>query len=169
MHACDSSDRRPGAWAVKALLSVAAALAPWPYGALAQPAADPIFGTWTLDIQKSRFLGPPPKSNTLTIEPTTTGYRLTQQTELPDGRRIKHVSTCNFHGQSCSVEGGDSFSTLRVSAYVIRGKMLHASKIVEYQTSRISPDRHTMTVTTEIPANAGSKQSSRTVMVFHRK
>jgi len=138
-----------------------------PAFAQVQTSNDAIFGTWKLDVANSKLAGSPIKGDTLTIEPTANGFRLTQQSEFATGKLPAHVTVCNFDGRPCPTEADNSISTRRVNGYEIRTEMLHAGKQVGHQTTRVSKDRRTMTVDSWEQGAAG--KPIHRVLVFQRQ
>src|SRR5438128_2100057 len=84
-----------------ALLTIAVAGAT----TLAQP-ADPLAGTWTLNVAKSHYSpGPTPKAQTTTFEPIPNGMKAVSTTTAPDGRTTRVTTTFLFDGKEYKLEG----------------------------------------------------------------
>jgi hypothetical protein len=90
-----------------AVVSFAVSVALWSAAAQSQAqAADPLVGTWTLDIAKSTFSpGPPPKSITITFSETADGVKIVSDIVLPDGKPVHEENTAKTDGKDYPVTG----------------------------------------------------------------
>ncbi len=70
----------------------------------AQP-PDPIVGTWKLNLGKSKYPAPAPKSMTLTVAPAAKGWAITVDAVGSDGQAQKWGYTSTFDGSESSVSG----------------------------------------------------------------
>jgi hypothetical protein len=74
--------------------------------AVSAQSADPWFGTWKANVEKSKYsLGPPPKSFVLKLEPSEGGLRQTLDLVDPQGQTV-HVETIGkFDGKDYLSQG----------------------------------------------------------------
>jgi hypothetical protein len=122
----------------------------------AQP-PDPIVGTWKLNLEKSTYPIPAPKSMTVTIATAASGWTITVDGVGPDGQAQKWGYTSRFDGSESTVSGNPN-----IDAAVFRS--MGTGGIVEYKkggrvvsttSSIISDDGKTMTVTVKVPDAQG--------------
>ena len=126
--------------------------------ASAQP-PDPIVGTWKLNLEKSKYPVPAPKSSTITIAPVATGWTLTVDAIGPDGQPQKWDYTSRFDGSESPVTGNPGIDTA-VFKSTETGGVVHYKKsgtIVYTTSSTVSDDRQTMTVTVKVPLAQGKE------------
>lgn len=138
---------------VRPVLGVAivaiSALALSPAIALAQ---DPMVGTWTLDVAKSKYdPGPVPKSATVVISPDGKGLKIAVDAEMPGGPMKWGYSNAR-DGKETPVTGNPNYETVNVTqaspqestiVYMRGGKQVATSKAV------VSKDGKMMTVTSD--------------------
>jgi hypothetical protein len=111
---------------------------------------DLLYGTWTLNVSKSRFSpGPPPKSQRRTYEAHPDGMKVTIRIIEANG----HSSTIQFIATSDSVEypvtgspDYDMISLRRVDAHRAEATLSHAGKVFGKALRSISEDGQTMTI-----------------------
>src|SRR5207302_7759405 len=73
---------------------------------LSAQATDPRVGTWKLNVAKSKFdPGPAPQSQTLKIEPSGKGEKVTSEVVSADGKRTTSTYTANFDGKDYPLSG----------------------------------------------------------------
>jgi hypothetical protein len=81
--------------------------------ALAADAPNPVVGTWTLNLAKSKFSpGPAPESQTRTYAETAQGTALTVTGAAADGSPISGQSTFKYDGKDYSITGSPDYDTL---------------------------------------------------------
>jgi hypothetical protein len=101
---------------------------------MAAAPADPILGTWKLNISRSKFNpGPPPRSQTRTYTATPEGIQVTMRTVDADG----HSSTIEFpdryDGRDYPIIGSEIAETLalvRINDHMAEATMKHAGTVV---------------------------------------
>ena len=145
---------RPAARMTLALLLLAAA-------ALAQPAPDPLAGTWVLNLERSAFAGPPPRSQTTRLEPAPGGVREVVERVNADGTTTRWDVTVTYDGRDHPVTGDPSRDTVaftRVDARTFDVVNKKAGAVVSRMRIAVSPDGRTRTNT-----------SGGTVMFFDRR
>jgi hypothetical protein len=133
--------------------------------------ADPIVGTWELNVAKSTYKpGPAPKSETRTyvmagqeIKATSTGVDGT-------GKPTTGEWTVNYDGKDRPMTGdpdADSLSLKRVDAFTTEFTEKKAGKVVITGTRAISRDGKVMTITTTGTNAKG--QAINNVLVFEKQ
>ena len=80
--------------------------------ALAQPAADPLAGTWVLNLERSTIAGPPPRSQTTRLEPAPGGIREIVERVNADGTTTRWDVTVTYDGRDHAVQGDPSRDTV---------------------------------------------------------
>lgn len=105
--------------------------------------------------------GPAPKSGTTKWEVVAAGTKNTSDGISADGTPRHWESTTNFDGKDAPITGnnpdGDSVARTRIDAMTIRSVTKKAGKVTRTQTSVVSPDGKTRTVTTTGVNAAGQK------------
>jgi hypothetical protein len=114
--------------------------------------ADPVIGTWRLNVQKSRFLpGPAFRSETRTYEEQKDGIKVTIQTVDGRGRQATIIYLTTPDGQQHVVSGSggpaDSVGLKRVNELTAESTLLHAGEEIAKTVRVIDPDGKTMTIT----------------------
>jgi hypothetical protein len=115
------------------------------------PADNPVVGTWTLVVDKSRYNpGPPPQSQTRTYEVQPKGVKTTIRTVLAGGETTTVSYTANYDSIEYHVTGSataDGIKLTQVDPNTAEAKLLHAGRIVGMARRVVSPDGRTMTIT----------------------
>jgi hypothetical protein len=76
-------------------------------------AAQSMAGTWTLNLDKSKFVpGPSPKSQTRTYADTADGTALTFTGVAADGSAVSGQSTFKYDGKDYPITGSADYDTL---------------------------------------------------------
>jgi hypothetical protein len=113
--------------------------------------ADPRVGTWNLNVAKSKFSpGPPPKSQTLKVEPSGAGEKVTVQTVNADGTRTETQSTASYDGKDYPLTGSptaNSISLRRFDSHRTERIEKKDGKAIQTITRVVSQDGKTMAVT----------------------
>jgi hypothetical protein len=129
---------------------VCAGVVTWLAGA-AFAQTDPHVGVWKLDVAKSKYdPGPGPKSGTTTIEAAGKGTKVVVDQEFAEGARHWEF-TAGYDGKDAPVTGNpetDTVARTRVNAHTVKTVNKKGGKIVTTQTSTVSSDGKTRTVTT---------------------
>jgi hypothetical protein len=139
--------------------------------ALAQ-AADPQIGSWTLNLAKSTFSpGPAPKSGTTKIEAAGAGAKVIVDQAMADGTMRHWEFTANYDGKDSPVTGNnpdaDMVARTRVNANTVATVAKKGGKVTTSQTSAVSADGKTRTVTTKGVNAVG--QTVNNVSVYDRQ
>jgi hypothetical protein len=111
-------------------------------------------GTWNLNVAKSTYSpGPVPKSATLRIEPAGAGVKVTVDQVLPDGTKRHWEYTANYDGKDNRITGNnpdaDMVARTRINATTIQSVNKNGGKVTTTNTSIISSDGKTRTITTK--------------------
>ncbi len=119
--------------------------------ALSAQAADPIVGTWKLNVAKSTYSpGPAPKSLTAKIEAAGEGEKLTADGVRGDDTRIQVEYTAQYDGKDHPITGSpmaDTVSLKRLDANTTERTDKKGGKVVQTLTRKVSSDGKTVTVT----------------------
>jgi len=116
--------------------------------------ADPQVGVWKLNVAKSKYSpGPVPTSATTTIEAAGKGTKVSVDQTMPDGSKRQWSVTADYDGKDTPVVGNnpdaDTIARTRVNASTVRTVSKKAGKVTTTQTSAVSADGKTRTVTTK--------------------
>jgi len=113
---------------------------------------DPRVGTWTLNVAKSKFSpGPAPRSNTLKIEASGRGEKVTTEGVNARGERAATQYTANFDGKDYPLTGSqnaDTVSLRRINARTTERTDKKGGKVTVILTRVVSQDGKTMVVRT---------------------
>lgn len=120
-------------------------------GANLAQAADPIVGTWTLNVSKSEFASPAPTSETRTYSESADGrISLTAKTVGADGRETSETSSFKLDGKEYPYKSdtidADSVSERRISSHVTAWRLKKNGKVVETGRRTVSRDGRTLTM-----------------------
>jgi len=133
--------------------------------------SDPQVGVWKLNLAKSKYTpGPAPKSGTTTIEAAGAGAKVTVDQELADGTKRHWTFTANYDGKDSPVTGNpeaDTVARTRINATTVQTVSKKGGKVTTTQTSAVSSDGKTRTVTTK-GVNAAGQQVSN-VAVYEKQ
>src|SRR5215813_10544203 len=113
--------------------------------------ADPIIGTWKLNLAKSKLIpGPPPKSQTVTYEAVGQGVKVTVKGTDAEGKPVDYQYTANYDGKDYPVTGNpdwDATSLKRIDANTVEFTRKRAGKVVGTATIVVAKDGKTLTLT----------------------
>jgi hypothetical protein len=134
--------------------------------------SDPQVGVWTLNVAKSKYTpGPAPKSATTRIEAAGKGTKVVVDQVFADGAKRHWEFTANYDGKDSPVTGNnpdaDTVARTRIDATTVQTVSKKAGKVTTTQTSAVSSDGKTRTVTTK-GMNASGQQVSN-VAVYERQ
>ena len=134
--------------------------------------SDPQVGVWKLNIAKSKYSpGPAPKSGSTRIEAAGAGAKVTVDQEIADGTKRHWTFTANYDGKDSPVTGNnpdaDTVARTRIDASTVQTVSKKAGKVTTTQTSAVSSDGKTRTVTTK-GVNASGQQVNN-VAVYERQ
>jgi hypothetical protein len=153
-----------------ALASIIAACADSQPERPAEP-ADPVIGTWKLNVAKSSFGAPQaPISQVVTFEPTEAGIKVTSETVAPNGDTTRTTYTAKYDGKRYPISGApnaDSVSFARLDARTVERFDTKGSTFVGSVTRIVSADGKTLTVMNKPVAAQGRVPGS--VLVYDRQ
>jgi hypothetical protein len=137
-----------------AVLAVAAVGVNW-----AADKADPVVGTWTLNLAKSKFNpGPAPKSQTRTYTQSDDGTSLTVTGVGADGSAMSQQSTFKYDGKPYPMSGSrdyDAITLKRVNGSTVQSTMMKGGKQVGTTTRTISAQGKVLTLETKLTGADG--------------
>jgi len=132
---------------------------------------DPLVGTWTLNLQRSKFNpGPAPRNITVTYEQTTNGLHVVSIVELPDGSNNRSEYTAGYDGKDYPITGVASVETVsmrQIDALTTERVDKKAGKRVQSYMRQVYADGKTMVVTQKGTDDTGSPIEN--VMTFDKK
>jgi hypothetical protein len=113
-------------------------------------AAESSAGTWTLNLDKSKFVpGPAPKSQTRTYADTPDGTALTVTGVAADGSAVSQQSTFKYDGKDYPITGSANYDTLslkRIKHGAVRSLQKKDGKVVGHTTRTISDHGKVLTL-----------------------
>jgi hypothetical protein len=119
--------------------------------ALAVRAADPVVGTWHLDVAKSRYdPGPPPKSQTRIYREEDGALKAVVVTVYKNGNSDTVHYAANYDGKEHPVEGSpdtDGILMKRIDDNAAESILTHAGHTIGIARRTVSNDGQTMTIT----------------------
>jgi len=150
---------------------VAIALTLCPVGARAAGPANPIVGTWKLNVGKSTFTpGPGWRSQVRTYRATEGGASVSWTGVGANGETM-HVSyDYTYDGKDYPMVGSANYDTVNavpVDARTVRSEEKRDGKVVGIAMRKVSPDGKVLTITDEGTNRKGEKFSQ--VLVFERQ
>ena len=141
--------------------------------ALAAQSVDPLYGTWTLNHEKSKYTpGPPPPSQTRTFEPSDDGVQVTVQGTARDGSPMKYTFTAKFDGKDYPITGtavsagAEAIALRRIDERTIEWTYKRSGQSISRgETTRctISPDGKTLSCSSSGILPSGQRFHSESV------
>jgi len=132
--------------------------------------SDPVVGTWQLNVSKSTFGGPAPKSQTRTYTQSGSSITLVMKTVGADGKESTMKTTYQLDGKDYPVTGApdyDSLSAKQLNPQTASFTLKRAGKAVGRTSRTVSHDGKQMT--SKISATSAKGEQSESVMVFDRQ
>lgn len=127
---------------------------------LAADAPDPVLGTWTLNLAKSKFNpGPAPKSQTRTYTASDGGISMSLKGVAADGSPVSGQATFKYDGKAYPTTGSpdfDAISLKRVNDSTVKSTLMKAGKQIGLTTRTISADGKVLTLSSK-GTNANGK------------
>lgn len=125
------------------------------YAAVAADAADPVVGTWKLNVAKSQVRAGPPlaQSDTRTYTATDGGIALTWKRSSTDGKETTSQSTSKTDGKDYPITGSpdvDTANATRIDANTVETTLKRMGKVVGKGTRSVSKDGKTLTVVRKV-------------------
>jgi len=139
--------------------------------AVAADSPDPVVGTWTLNLAKSKFpAGAAPQSQTRTYTQSADGTSLSVTGVAADGSATSQKSTFKYDGKDYPFSGSpdwDALSLKRVNSSTVNATMKLGGKPVGTTVRSISDHGKKLTLTTNATNAKGKKYHQ--VAVFDRQ
>ena len=114
-------------------------------------AADPVIGTWKLDVAKSMFgAGPAVKAQTRTYSQSAQGITLNMKSVGADGKETTVQTTYQLDGKDYPVKGAaeyDSLSAKQIDSNTAEFTLKKGGKTVGTTRRTVSMDGKTLTAT----------------------
>jgi hypothetical protein len=130
-------------------------------------AADPVVGTWKLNVAKSTFsAGPALKSQTRIYSQSAQGITLNMKTVGADGKEINSHTTYQLDGTDYPVTGiaaYDSLSGKQVDSNTAEFTLKMAGKTIGTTRRTVSKDGKTLTSTLKMTDAKGEKTENSTL------
>jgi len=118
-------------------------------------AADPVVGTWHLNVAKSRYdPGPPPKSQTRIYREEKGEVKAVVITVYKNGNSDTVHYPANYDGKEHPVSGSpdsDGILMKRMDEYSAESILMHAGRTIGTAVRTVSHDGQTMTITFKGP------------------
>ena len=132
--------------------------------ALSAFAADPVLGTWHLNVAKSRYdPGPPPKSVTRTYQMDKGEMRAIVVTVYKNGNTDTVYYPATYDGKEHPVSGApdrDGIVMKKINDYTAESLITHAGKTIGTSRRTVSADGQSMTITFKGSAANGDPVSN---------
>jgi hypothetical protein len=138
---------------------------------LSAQGGDPRIGTWKLNVAKSKYSpGPPPQSQTLKVEASGKGEKVTSEVVNADGTNTTTQYTANFDGKDSPLTGSpiaDMVSLKRIDARTTERTDKKGGTVAQTIKRVVSADGKTMNVTVKGKNAQGQEVSN--VVVFEKQ
>jgi hypothetical protein len=122
-------------------------------------AADPAIGTWTLNVDKSKFHdGTAPKSMTRTYSAGAAGTDMKVTGVAADGTAISQTATLTYDGKDCAITGAPAYDTLsltKINGTTVKSELKKDGKLVGHTTRTISGKGKVLTLSTALKTAKG--------------
>jgi len=132
---------------------------------------DPVIGTWTLNLDKSKFHdGTAPKSMTRTYSAGAAGTDMKVTGVEADGSAISQSATLTYDGKDCPITGNPAFDTLslkKINGSTVKSVQKKDGKIVGHTTRTISAKGKVLTLSTALRTAKGG--TTHDVAVYDRQ
>jgi hypothetical protein len=114
---------------------------------------DPVVGTWTLNLAKSKFSpGPAPKSQSRTYTQSADGITVSVSGAAADGSPVSQHSTYQYDGKDYAFTGSPDFDGLslqRVDANTVKATQKRGGVAAATTTRTVSEDGKVLTLATK--------------------
>ncbi len=140
-------------------------------GAFAAATADPVVGTWQLNVAASKFKsGATPKAQMRTYAQSGDEITVTIKSTGADGKEGLTQTTYRLDGKDYPVKGNpdyDSLSAKQLNSHAASFQLKRSGKVVGKTSRTVSHDGKKLTSDTRLTAVDGSHTTN--VMVFDRQ
>lgn len=120
---------------------------------------DPAIGTWTLNLDKSKFHdSTAPKSMTRTYSAGAAGTDMKVTGVAADGTAISQTVTLTYDGKDCAMTGAPAYDTLsltKVNGATVKSVLKKEGKVVGHSTRTISGKGKVLTLSTALKTAKG--------------
>lgn len=127
--------------------------------ASAASSVDPVIGTWTLNLEKSKFHGDrAPKSMTRTYSAVAGGTEMKVTGVAAGGTAVSQSATLTYDGKDVPVTGSSEFDTIsvkKVNGGTVKGQLKKDGKNVGTTTRTISGAGKVLTLSTAMKTAKG--------------
>jgi hypothetical protein len=134
-------------------------------------AAESAAGTWSLNLEKSKFVpGPAPKSQTRTYADTADGTVLTFTGVTADGSTVSGQSTFKYDGKDYPITGSPDYDTLslkRVNHTTVKSLQKKDGKVIGSTIRTISGHGKVLTLTSR--GKSANGKSYHNVAVYDKQ
>ena len=134
-------------------------------------AANPIIGTWKLNVAKSKYSpGPPPKSATITYEKTAEGIKRTGETVDGQGKATSFEYTAKYDGKYYPITGSDLYDAIALKSVTnstSEATLKKSGKVVSHARRVVSEDGKTMTLT--INGSNAKGQKTKDIAIYEKQ
>ena len=134
-------------------------------------AANPVVGTWQLNLAKSKFSpGPAPKTDTRTYTESADGITMTWKSVAADGKELNVKSTFKTDGKDYPLTGSPNFDTLslkQVDSHTVHSIQKKGGKVIGETTRTVSKDGKELTLASKGTSIDGVAYDN--VMVYDKK
>ena len=134
-------------------------------------AANPVVGTWQLNLAKSKFSpGPAPKTDTRTYTESADSITMIWKSVAADGKEMNVKSTFKTDGKDYPVTGSANFDTLtlkQVDSHTVHSTQKKGGKVVGETKRTVSKDGKELTLVSKGTGADGVAYNN--VMVYDRK
>ena len=124
-------------------------------GAATAFCADPLIGTWRLNVANSKFNpGPPPRSQTRAYRITSAGLNVTVVTTDAQGRTTTIEFPAIYDGKTYPVKGEgpiDALTLVMINNFQSRATLKHAGTVIASAERTISGDGRVLTISYKQP------------------
>ncbi|MFN0105710.1 MAG: hypothetical protein ACKV2U_26940 [Bryobacteraceae bacterium] len=114
-------------------------------------AAEPVLGTWKLNLGKSHYIpGPAPRSQIRIYEGHADGIKVTIKTIDAEGRATTVEHPVNYDGKEHPLSGpsqADAIVLEKIDDYTSEAILKHANRILGTNRRIVSKDGKTLTIT----------------------
>lgn len=139
--------------------------------ASAAAGADPAIGTWTLNLDKSKYHdNRAPKSLTRTYSAGASGTDMKVTGTAADGSAISQSATLTYDGKDCAMTGSSEFDTLslkKVNGSTVKSELKKGGAVVGHSTRTISAGGKVLTLSTAMKTAKGG--TTHDVAVYDRQ
>ena len=134
-------------------------------------AANPVVGTWQLNLAKSKFSpGPAPKTDTRTYTESADSITMIWKSVAADGKEMNVKSTFKTDGKDYPLTGSANFDTLslkQVDSHTVHSIQKKGGKVIGETTRTVSKDGKELTLVSKGTGADGVAYNN--VMVYDRK